>query len=241
MNSGIKKKTALVTGANTGIGLEITKILLESQFKLLCHYHRDSAALETLAQEDLDLIQSDFSSTTDLNKFCHSLAERDVDVVVNNAATYVARDSFLDISPESFQSTFCVNVIAPLRIMQTLIPPMLNRQWGRVINVSSISARHGGSPTSLDYTSSKVALETITTTLARECAQRNVLLNSVRPGVTDTSMHDRNPGKNLETRTAQIPLRRMGSPAEIAKVVAFLASEDASFITGAIIPVSGGE
>ena len=241
MTTGLKKKTALVTGANSGIGFEVAKILLANQFKVVGHYHHESAALGTLAQQDLELIQSDFSSTTDLTKFCRSLAERDIDVVINNAATYVARDSLLDISPESFQNTFCVNVIAPLRVMQTLIPPMLEREWGRIINVSSISASHGGSSTSLDYTSSKVALETITTTLARECAPRNVLLNSLRPGVTDTSMHARNPGKDLRARTAQIPLRRMGSPTEIAKVIAFLASEEASFISGAIIPVSGGE
>ena len=109
------------------------------------------------------------------------------------------------------------------------------------MNVSSISVSHGGSASTLDYTLSKAALESLTYSLSNSYSKHNILVNAIRAGVTDTKIHKLNPNKDLKERKKKIPLGRIAFPKEIAAVVDFLCSNQSSFVTGAVIPVSGGE
>ncbi len=133
-----------------------------------------------------------------------------------------------------------VNVFAAIAIAGRVFPGMQERGFGRIVNISSVAAKFGGSSHSLHYGCSKRALEGLTRTLAREGAAGNVLVNTVRPGVIDTDFHKRFP-KDMARRIAMIPVRRMGTPDEVADMVFFLGSGHNTFITNQTLAVSGGE
>ena len=118
---------------------------------------------------------------------------------------------------------------------------MIEREWGRIVNVSSVSVSHGGASKTIDYTFSKAALESMTWTLSKSLAPRNVLVNAIRVGVTDTKIHQLNPTKTLEDRIRTIPIGRMADPGEIAETILFLCSDRASFISGTVLEATGGE
>ena len=126
----------------------------------------------------------------------------------------------------------------PLLIEQ--IEEMKERAFGRIVNISSIAAKYGSSSSSMHYGCSKLALEGISKTLAREGAKDNVLVNTVRPGVIDTEFHKKFP-KNMEKRISMIPAQRIGKPSEVADIVYYLGSEANTFITNETITVAGGE
>jgi 3-oxoacyl-[acyl-carrier protein] reductase len=133
-----------------------------------------------------------------------------------------------------------VNLVAPFTLSQGVLPGMLKRGWGRIINLSSIGTKFGGSPGAPHYSVSKSALEALTRSLAKVSAERNVLINTVRVGVTWTAMQKKRM-KNPARRAQMIPIRRMATPGEIANAIFFLTTEQASYISGATLDVSGGE
>ena len=118
---------------------------------------------------------------------------------------------------------------------------MSKQKSGRIINVSSIGVKFGGSPNTVHYSASKAALEALTRSFSKIGAPDNVLVNAIRAGVTDTPIHSKLGRKDLSRRSGMIPLGRMADPEEISQAVLFLASDQSSYITGSIIPVSGGE
>jgi 3-oxoacyl-[acyl-carrier protein] reductase len=121
------------------------------------------------------------------------------------------------------------------------IPGMKSLQWGRIINITSISARSGGGPGAAPYAAAKAGLEALTRAMAKELAPFNITANGVAPGVVDTAIHERfNTPESLEKLRQIIPLARLGLPEDVASVVSFLASNDAAYITGEIIAVNGG-
>lgn len=235
-------KTVLVTGAGSGIGLACMDKFLKNGWRVVAHYHRSNYQLKKFqniyGKEKVVLVQSDFSRSQQINKFLLRMQDYRVDALVNNAAIH-------DFSAGSknrigkAQEVFLINTIVPGLIGQEILERMKAQKQGTIVNVSSIGVKFGSSLNNIFYAASKSGLETVTRTLAREGAPFNILVNAVRPGVTDTPIHVRL-GKNMVKRRQLIPLRRLAMPTEIASEIYHLSAEN-TFITNETIAVAGGE
>lgn len=162
-----------------------------------------------------------------------------IDVLVNNAGI-LGENSFFSLSYEEFQNIFKINTFAPYILSRDAFAAMQERNWGRIVTISSIAVFYGmGRNMGIHYAGSKAAIESLTTGLARLGAPHNILVNTIRPGLINTAMQqDR---EDLNKRIAMVPLKRMGEAEEIAEMVVYLCSEEAGFITGQTISISGGE
>ena len=235
-------RTALVTGANSGIGFAVVTKLLAEGHKVIAHIRENLGDLEEIRDvSHLEIIRGDFSDIESVSQMASDPKVQAVDILVNNAGTYCFREDFESIAVKEVEHLLRVNVIAPMVLCQTVIPTMIERGWGRIVNISSVSVSHGGAARTIDYTFSKSALESMTWTLSKSLAPKNVLINALRVGVTDTKLHQLNSTKNLEDRIRTIPLGRMADPGEIAETIFFLCSDRASFISGTVLEATGGE
>ncbi len=241
-----QKKTVLITGITSGIGKEIALKFAKAGWNILGHYHASAKKAaevnKIIGRHGIEclLFQADFTSNKELNEFVRKISRFNIDSLVNNAGTYLLNKHFSDLTIREISKIFMVNVFAPIVITSAIFPRMKVRKFGRVVNISSIAAKYGGSSFSLAYGCSKRALEGLTKTIAKEGAGYNILVNSVRPGVIDTDFHKKFP-KDMKKRISMIPLKKMGSPVDVAEIVFYLASEKNNFITNETIAVSGGE
>lgn len=243
-----KRRTVLLTGATGGIGREIALKFAENGWNLICHFYSSKRKANKLKKE-LDLlgaksrfIQADFASKKDISTFLSKVKAHSIDAnsFINNAGTYVANKHFSKLTIHDIIGTFTLNAFTPMLLAIKVFEQMKKRKFGRIINVSSIAAKYGGSSSSLAYGCAKLAVEGMTRTLAREGAKYNVLVNTLRLGVIDTDFHKKFP-KDMEKRISMIPMQRMGTAKEAAEMAFYLGSEKNSFITNEIVTVSGGE
>lgn len=233
-------KTILVTGANSGIGLSIVQLFLTKGYRVIAHYHRHKDKLNSINNTRLILLQANLSNLDEsteliLNAFKISST---IDILVNNAGVYLTTNSFSDQTIDILDSVLNVNLKAPFILSKEYIKRMQIHRYGKIINISSIGVKYGGSPLASSYTISKAALEQMTLNFAKEAAQYNILVNALRVGVVNTPFHQ---GKNLEKRIEMIPLKKLLEPEEIAEYILFLGSEKNNFSTGSIITIAGGE
>ena len=237
------KKTILITGANSGIGLSLVKTYLAKDYIVYAHYNRLNNNLLKLKNNLLYLVQGDFSDTKEIKKVFYSCVKKgmDIDILINNAGTFSQAKNIEEIIEQDFDRVFQVNLKAPFLLSQMALGVMKEKQWGRIINISSIGVKFGGGVGSVPYTVSKSGLETMTLAFSKAGAPYNVLVNAIRVGVTDTKFHDLNPNKNLENRAGLIPLKRMATTKEIADTIYFLTTDKSSYTTGSIITIAGGE
>jgi len=238
-----KMKTVLITGANSGIGLATTKLFVNQGYFVFGHYHKSCDNLDALHSDNLKMFRSDFQNLGEVSSLFHECisAKRRVDILVNNAADYTSFKSILSVTSNEFERILRVNLIAPFILCQMAFESMKKNMGGRIINISSIGVKFGGAQTNMPYSASKAALESMTRTYAKAGAPFNILVNTVRAGVTNTDLHHKNPGKNMNERIKLIPMKRMADPEEIANSILFLASEKSSYTTGSILTVAGGE
>ena len=157
-----------------------------------------------------------------------------------HAAAFVQPVSFFDITTTDLLNTFTINVISSFLFTRSIVPVMIDKGWGRIVNLSSIGVKFGGGAKTFCYSLSKHALEFFPQE-HRSWSASNVLINSLRVGVTDTRIHKIDPNKDMSQRVSMIPMGRMATPEEMANTVYWLGSDQNAFMTGQVITVAGGE
>ena len=232
---------ALVTGGGTGIGAACCRRLAAEGFRVAVHYRNSEESAEKVAAELQDgfTVRADLSEEADIDALITDLKERAgrVDVLVNNAGFNV-NAPMLSMKLEAYDAVSAVNRGTWYLTKLVLRRFMLRRRAGRIINISSVVG-HTGNPGQIPYTMAKAALDAFTKSLAQELAGREILVNSVAPGFIDTEMTSELPEEVRAAILARIPQGRMGTPEEVADVVAFLASR-AGYVNGTVIHVNGG-
>ena len=232
-------KTALVTGASRGIGRAIALEFKEKGYSVI-----GTATSETGAAELNDIgIQGyvlDLNSHESIDSFWQKLEDnnQNISVLVNNAG--ITRDNIvLRMSDEEWSDIMNVHLYGTFQLCKRSLKMMLKSKWGRIINISSASASIGNRGQS-NYAAAKAGVEAFTKSLAKEVGKRDITINAVAPGFISTDMTENNDGVNEDYLIKEIPLGRFGEPAEVANLVTFLCSEEASYITGQTIHINGG-
>lgn len=237
-------KTAVVTGASRGIGAESARALdaAGARVVMIARSKDDLSAVAAGLDNDPVVLPADLAERDAPKNVAQQVLDAvgHVDILVNNAAA-AARLPTADTDAEVIDNLLAVNVRAPLLLIASLVPAMVERGRGCIINLSSVSALTG-TPRRAAYAASKGALDAATRSLAIELGPSGIRVNSVAPGVVDTDMWAKNkaiPGV-VESIESQTPLRRWATPRDIADVIVFLASDAARFVTGETIAVDGG-
>lgn len=250
--SQLSGKIALVTGASRGIGRAIAQRLASDGASVAIHYHAAADAAKAVVGDIVAAGGSAFALQADLSergaavalaeKFTAELRERygnaEFDIIVNNAGAG-GRATIEEITEDDFDRILQINLKSPFFLIKALLPHL--RAGGRIINISSMGTR-AAYPDMAAYAPSKAGLEVLSRLLAVHLGRRAITVNSVMPGATATDMNAgaRDPVAS-QTKAATIALGRVGQPADIAAVVAFLASDDGGWVTGQQIDASGGQ
>jgi len=239
MKIDLTGKTALVTGASRGIGEAIARRLGETGAHVLCAA-RSADAVNKLAGEigNATGVELDITAPDVRERIGALLKERPIDILVNNAGV-TDDDLFIRMKPEAWTKVLSTNLDSAFNITQEIAKKMIRARWGRIINISSVVGLMGN-PGQVNYASSKAALIGFTKALALEIGSRNVTVNAIAPGYIATAMTDALDDSAREKLTERIALKRLGTTDDIAYTVVFLASEQASYITGTVLNVSGG-
>jgi len=248
---GLADKLAVVTGAGGGIGAAICERLAEEG----CHialFDRDADALRAAGEKIQALSRrmsthvvdiSDYDGVRDALASIES-SQGGIDVLINNAG-FDQFANFLDTTPEQWESIIAVNLRGTLNMHHLVLPGMRDRGTGRVVNIASDAGRVGSSMEAV-YSACKGGIIAFTKSVARELARTGVRLNVVCPGPTDTPLlaqflaGGEDGAKTLQALERAVPMKRIGRPDDVPGIVAFLASDDAEYITGQVISVSGG-
>ena len=246
MKIDLSGKTALVTGGSRGIGRAIALALGESGCTTLINYQNSDEGAQEVISELKKLkvpckaYKADISDSSQANAMLKSIKEDfgTVDILVNNAA--INRDgSFIKMTKQMWDEVLGVNLNGPFNVTHDLLPGMVEKGWGRIINIASMNGQTGNFGQA-NYSVTKGGLIAFTYTLARELARKAITVNAVSPGYTLTDMTKGMPEATLDQVKKMIPVGRMGTPEEIASAVVFMASPQASYITGQVIGVNGG-
>src|SRR5258708_2741124 len=230
-------RTAFVTGARRGSGRACGRGRADAGVQVVLAA-RDRAKLEAAGAEipGATWVEIDLASQGSI-KEAFSKAGK-VDILVNNAA--VAKDGLaLRMKREDWDAVLSTNLTGAFLAIQQVMHPMMKERWGRIINISSIVGQTGN-PGQANYVASKAGLIGLTKSLAQEIASRNITVNAVAPGFIDTDMTAALSDELKQNMLAHIPLKRLGTPQDVAAALKFLASEEAGYITGAVLNVNGG-
>lgn len=242
----LKGKCAIVTGAAKGIGKAIALKLASLGANIVLNYRSsEEKAIETeneikaLGVEVLR-VKGDISNISDVENLINTAKENfgKIDIMVNNAG--ITKDTLiLRMKEEDFDSVINVNLKGVFNCLKTITPVMVKQREGKIINLSSVVglSENAGQ---VNYAASKAGVIGMTKSLAKEVGARGITVNAVAPGFIETDMTEVLGDKFKEEAKKAIPLKRLGKPEDVANVVAFLASEDANYITGQVIQVDGG-
>ena len=239
-----ERQVALITGATRGIGKEIALELAQNGYDIAVNY-RGTIDEDLKKEIEANNVRCEFVEA-DVSNFeqCESMIKETIekygriDVLVNNAG--ITKDGLImRMKKEDYEAVIDVNLVGTFNVTRNVIPYMIKQKSGRIINVSSVVGVAGNAGQT-NYSASKAGVIGFTKSLAKEVASRNILVNAIAPGFIDTDMTKVLSDNVKEGINAQIPLKRMGTPKEVAKVVKFLASEDSSYVTGQVINIDGG-
>lgn len=242
----LKNKIAVVTGASRGIGREIAKALAAKGAAVIVNYNGSAAKAQEVVDEitaaggQAEAVQcnvSDFQAAGELMDYVVKQYGR-VDILVNNAG--ITRDNLLmKMSEEDFDAVINTNLKGAFNCIKSISRQMLKQKGGRIINISSVSGVMGNAGQA-NYSASKAGVIGLTKAVARELATRGITCNAVAPGFIETEMTAVLSDGVKETVTGQIPMKKFGKTSDVANLAAFLASDEAGYITGQVICVDGG-
>ena len=239
-------KVAFITGATRGIGRAIALELAKEGYNIALNYRTENEALESLKKEISDIgvecypVQGDVSKAEDSERMTKEIIEHfeQIDVLVNNAG--ITKDNLiLRMKEEEFTDVINVNLVGTFNITKNVIKYMTKKRYGKIINISSVVGISGNAGQS-NYAASKAGIIGFTKSIAKELASRNITANAVAPGFIKTDMTNVLKDEIKEAIETTIPLKRLGTAEDVAKVVKFLASDESSYITGQVINVDGG-
>ena len=239
-------KVAMITGATRGIGKQIALTLANEGYNIVLNYRTENDELKQLKNEIESknvkclAVQGDVTNFEDCKQMIESAIKEfgKIDVLINNAG--ITKDMLLArMKEEDFKQVIDVNLVGTFNMTKNVISYMMKARNGRIINISSVVGIAGNAGQT-NYSASKAGIIGFTKSLAKEVASRNILVNAVAPGFIETNMTDVLKQEVKDEIAKNIPLKRMGTPQDVANVVKFLASEDSSYITGQVISVDGG-
>lgn len=249
MEIDLTGQRAIVTGASTGIGRATAIALAGAGADVAIHYGSSRKEAEETARaveshgRRAFLVQGDFRDPTAAGKAVEAAVQAlgaPVDILVNNAGSLIARTPVEQMEGELWQEVIALNLSSVFFATKAALPHL--GRGARIVNVSSVAARHGGGPGAVAYATAKGGVMTMTRGLAKELAPRNIRVNAIAPGVIETPFHDRfSTPELLETFRKGIPLGRLGTPDECAGAILYLVSPLASYVTGQTIDINGGQ
>jgi 3-oxoacyl-[acyl-carrier protein] reductase len=243
-------KVALVTGASSGIGAATARLLAAQGVRVAIGFHRNKdgalKVLEDIAAAGGAAVAAvgDFRNTKEIGSVIGQVTSEfgPIDILVNNAGSLVKRMPIREVSEEMWDDVIALNLKSAVFASQAVAPSMVERGSGAIINVVSIAGHNGGGPGAGTYATAKAGLTSFTKSLAKEMAPHGVRVNAVSPGVIDTPFHEVfSTPEMIAGFVKTIPLGRVGTSEECANVIAFLASDAASYIVGETIEVNGGQ
>jgi 3-oxoacyl-[acyl-carrier protein] reductase len=244
--SALTDRVAIVTGSSRGIGRAIALELARRGASLVINYHSNAAAAESVVSEIESLgaralaVQADVSTAAGAEALATTAVEAfgRIDILVSNAG--IVRDMLLmRMSTDDWEAVIETNLTGAFHCAKAVQRTMLRQRSGRIIHISSVSGIMGNAGQA-NYSAAKAGLIGFTKALARELGSRNITVNAVAPGYIDTDMTAKLPEQVVEGARQLIPLGRLGQPEDVARAVAFLASDDAAYITGHVLVVDGG-
>jgi 3-oxoacyl-[acyl-carrier protein] reductase len=252
LRADLAEKVVLVTGGGSGIGAAVAEAFGYHGARVAIHYHgSDERLVANLAGKIRQAGGEAFALQADLNlsRAVEGTIDqvRDhfgrLDILINNAGGMVARRRLEEIDDRFIDQVFDLNARSVVTACRAVLPIFTQQEGGCIINVSSISARTGGSPGSSVYSAAKAFVSTLTRSLARELAERNIRVNAISPGTIDTAFHEQfSSRQKLENTRSGIPMQRLGEASDCVGTVLYLASERLSgYVTGQVIEVNGGQ
>lgn len=244
----MERKNVFVTGGSRGIGKAIAKEFAKNNYNVIINYVSENTNLEEIEKElkeqnkDIRVmfIKGNVTSTESCKEMIEKILKdfERIDVVVNNAG--ITKDGLLmRMKEEDFEQVLNINLKGTFNICKQVVPVMMKQKQGKIINISSVVGITGNAGQS-NYAASKAGIIGFTKSLSKELASRNILANCVAPGFIKTDMTEVLSDSVKENILSNIPLKRMGTPEEVANLVYFLGSEYNSYITGQVIPIDGG-
>jgi 3-oxoacyl-[acyl-carrier protein] reductase len=242
----LKEQVALVTGGSRGIGRAIVKALASDGARVAFVYRGSQEAATSLVQEIGQIggtvlaVQLDVTDAVAAQNCVERLIQEwgRIDILVNNAGV-IRDDLFVRMEPEAWNSVLQTNLGGTYNFCRAAAYPMMKQRRGRIINISSVAAKHVNQGQT-NYAASKGAINALTRALAVELASRSVTVNAVAPGFIETDMSEAVRNKAGDMIKKLIPMRRLGLPEDVARVVLFLAGPDSGYVTGQILTVDGG-